>query len=164
MEATRDHELSAAYVLDALEPGEQRAFETHLGSCTVCAEELPSLRAAAAALAYAVESHAAPAALRTDLLGNLTEHRLAPVVPLWRRAALPFVSALAAGAAAAGIAVGLWPSGPSRERAVVVPIEGRAGCAGRGRTPRGRSGRRARRARSRPTVRRAPGVLRLRSA
>jgi anti-sigma-K factor RskA len=122
-----DHELAAAYALDALEAYERRAFETHLGSCTVCAEELPSLRAAAAALAYGVEAQAVPAALRAGLLGSLPERRLAPVVPLWRRAALPVASALAAGAAAAGIAVWALPSRPSLGRPVVVPIEGRPG-------------------------------------
>jgi anti-sigma-K factor RskA len=127
VEATGDHELAAGYALDALEHGERRAFEAHLGSCTVCAEELPSLRAAAASLAYGVAAESAPAALRAELLGTLSEHQASPVVPLWRRAALPVASALAVGAAAAGIAVWAWPSQRSYERPVVVPIEGRPG-------------------------------------
>lgn len=122
-----DHELAAAYALDALEAYERGAFEKHLGSCTVCAEELPSLRTAAAALAFGVEPQTVPAPLRADLLASLPEQTLAPVVPLWRRAALPVASALAAGAAAAGIAVWAWPSQPSFGRPVVVPIEGRPG-------------------------------------
>jgi anti-sigma factor RsiW len=123
---TGDHEQAAAYALDALEHGEFRAFETHLGSCTVCAEELPSLHGTAAALAYAVDAPV-PAPLGASLLAGLPEQTLAPVVPLWRRAALPLAAALAAGAAAAGIAVWAWPSQPAYERPVVVPIEGRTG-------------------------------------
>ena len=125
------HELAAGYVLDALEGDERREFESHLAGCTVCAEELPSLRAAAATLAYAVDtSPAPPASLRAEILERAVPERRtpAPVVPLRRRLAVPVFSAAAAAAGAAGIVLGLWASsssGPSRP--VVVPIEGRQG-------------------------------------
>jgi anti-sigma-K factor RskA len=120
-----DHELSAAYALDALERRERSAFEAHLGICTVCAEELPSLRAAAAALAYCAQAPTVPTSVRTGLLGNLPELRSAPVVALWRRVALPVASALAVGAAAAGVALAIRP--PGHERPVVVSVENRPG-------------------------------------
>ena len=47
------HELTAGYVLDALDDAERQTAEEHLGRCTICKEELESLRWAAAALAYA---------------------------------------------------------------------------------------------------------------
>jgi anti-sigma-K factor RskA len=131
MEAHDIHELAAGYVLDALDSGERREFESHLTGCTICAEELPSLRAAAGALAYAVDTSPAPSSgLRAEILERAVPERHTPatVVPLRRRAALPIVSAVTAAAVAAGIVVGLWASssaGPSRP--LVVPIEGRQG-------------------------------------
>lgn len=51
----REHADSiGAYVLDALEPEERRAFEAHLRACPICRAEVDSLRAAAADLALAI--------------------------------------------------------------------------------------------------------------
>src|SRR5207247_2444889 len=125
------HELTAGYVLDSLDGDERRDFELHLAGCTICAEELPSLQAAAGALAFAVDTSAEPSSgVRAAILERTEPERdtEGPVVPLRRRAALPIVSAVAAAAVAAGIVVGLWASsssGPSRP--LVVPIEGRQG-------------------------------------
>jgi anti-sigma-K factor RskA len=124
------HELAAGYVLDALDGDERRDFELHLAGCTICAEELPSLQAAAGALAYAVDTSSEPSSgLRAAILERTEpERETETVVPLRRRVALPIVSAVAAAAVAAGIVFGLWASsssGPSRP--LVVPIEGRQG-------------------------------------
>jgi len=40
------HDLAAAYVLDALGVDERIAFEEHLAECTICPEEVESLRKA----------------------------------------------------------------------------------------------------------------------
>src|SRR5207237_3941998 len=102
------HEQAAAYVLNALDDEERRVFEAHLGRCTVCDEELGSLRSAAAALAYAVEGPAPPVALRERLLERARAERAdANVLPLRRRVSLP-VAALAAAAACAALGLGLW--------------------------------------------------------
>jgi anti-sigma factor RsiW len=101
------HELAAAYVLHALEDDEQRAFEEHLGRCTVCKEELASLSRAAAALAYAAEGPAPPDALRVRLLEDV-RHEGAVVVPLRRRWVLPAAASLAAVAACAAIGLAVW--------------------------------------------------------
>ncbi|PWU25210.1 MAG: hypothetical protein C5B48_02445 [Candidatus Rokuibacteriota bacterium] len=123
------HEHAAAYALDALENGERRHFEAHLHSCTLCAEELPSLQAAAAALALAIEGSAVPRAVRIGLMQNVsTSNPSPPAVPRWRRAALPASCALAAGAAVAGLALGLRPApSPDPTRAFVLPLRERPG-------------------------------------
>ncbi|PWU23719.1 MAG: hypothetical protein C5B48_08060 [Candidatus Rokuibacteriota bacterium] len=129
MSAAGEHELAAAYALHALDEREERAFEAHLRDCIVCAEELPSLRQAAAALAYAIEAPVAPRAVRVDVMKSvLPVGPAASVVPLWRRVAMPAVCALAAGAAAAAVTLGLWATkSPNPARALVVPVHGRAG-------------------------------------
>src|SRR4051812_15119860 len=40
------HDLAAAYVLDALDADERIAFEEHLAECTICQEEVTALRKA----------------------------------------------------------------------------------------------------------------------
>ena len=49
---------AASYALDALDPGERAAFETHLATCAECQAEVSAYREVAGALA-----HAAPQAL-----------------------------------------------------------------------------------------------------
>src|SRR5690242_20091134 len=86
MERDDVHELAAAYVLDALGDEERRIFEAHLARCTVCEEELESLRQAAALLAYAAFGPAPQPALRERLLDRArADRRLARVIPLGRR-------------------------------------------------------------------------------
>jgi len=36
------HELTAAYALDAFDPGERSAYEAHLAGCERCRKELAS--------------------------------------------------------------------------------------------------------------------------
>jgi anti-sigma-K factor RskA len=107
------HELAAGYVLNALDDEERRVFEAHLARCTVCEEELASLRQAAAALAYAVAGPTPAPALRTRLLTETSGagDRAATVVPLRRRLrryAFPAVAGFAAASAVAAVALGLW--------------------------------------------------------
>jgi anti-sigma-K factor RskA len=103
------HDLAAAYALDSLDDTERRDFEQHLEDCTVCAQEIDSLRYAAGALAYAVESPAPPPELRARLLERVQAERPPNVVPMRRRRLLlPAVATVAAVAACAAIAFGVW--------------------------------------------------------
>ena len=130
------HEHAAAYVLDALDEDDERGFEEHVGRCTVCAEELDSLRSAAAALAFAAEAPPPPAELRARLLARAHSEAPANVVSLRRRVAVP---ALAAIAAAAAIALAVWAAGLSssldrersarRDEARVISVLTSAGAA-----------------------------------
>jgi anti-sigma-K factor RskA len=104
------HELAAGYVLDALEPAARATFAHHLASCTICKEELESLRQAAAALAYSAEAPAPPLELRARVLARLRAEGAGKVVPLWRTYALPASAGLAAAAACAAIGLGVWTS------------------------------------------------------
>ncbi len=51
MDTVEEHELVAAYALNALDADERAEFERHLRSCDARRDELASLSAAAAALA-----------------------------------------------------------------------------------------------------------------
>jgi anti-sigma-K factor RskA len=108
------HELAAAYVLNALDDEERRVFEAHLGRCTVCEEELASLRQAAAALAYAAAGPPPAPDLRARVLAEAGGAReRASVVPLRRRLrpyVFPALGGLAVAAAAAAVVLALWAS------------------------------------------------------
>ncbi|MEU5251857.1 anti-sigma factor [Streptomyces longwoodensis] len=65
------HEALAAYVLHALPPAEEAAFETHLAGCATCRAELPALREVVAELATAV-STPVPEHLRAATLEAIT--------------------------------------------------------------------------------------------
>jgi anti-sigma-K factor RskA len=106
------HDLAAAYALDALDENERQEFEQHLEGCSTCAEELDSLRETASALAFAVEGPAPPASLRESLLARARAERPPEVASIRgrRRYALPVVATIAAVAACAAIALGVWAS------------------------------------------------------
>ncbi len=104
------HEQAAAYVLHALDDDELRAFEEHLVGCTVCQEELESLRSAAAAIAYDTDLRAPPAQLRARILDEARAESSSNVIPLRRRFLAPGAAVLAAAAACAAIALGVWAS------------------------------------------------------
>jgi anti-sigma-K factor RskA len=106
MEADALHDLTAAYALDALEPGEARAYEAHLARCESCRADLASLSDAAGALAYATEAPAPPPELRARILQQAAQER-ENVIPLRPRWAVP-VTAVAAVAACAAIGFALW--------------------------------------------------------
>jgi anti-sigma-K factor RskA len=61
-------ELAGLYVLGGLAATERRAFEEHMATCEVCAEEVRALGAVAQALPYAVTQVDPPAALRARVL------------------------------------------------------------------------------------------------
>lgn len=78
---TDPHELAAAYVLDALDPGERRAFEAHLADSEASRAEVHDLREVAAALATTVEADPPPA-LRDRVLAQLADTpQLPPLAP-----------------------------------------------------------------------------------
>ena len=109
------HELIAPYALDALDATEREEFEAHLRTCERCRAELPTLREAAAAMAFAAEAPAPPERLRGRILDAARAER-SNVVPLrpWRTVA--YVAAgVAAVAAAIAIGLGLWGASLSSE-------------------------------------------------
>ena len=105
------HELTAAYALDALEPGDREAYEAHLRSCEPCQEELASFAGVTEALAVAASGPAPSPDLRDRVLAQV---RAEPQVvvpfesPRSRRLALPAVATLAAIAALVAVAIGIW--------------------------------------------------------
>jgi anti-sigma-K factor RskA len=109
MEPDGIHELTAAYALNALDPGDEREYEEHLRHCSRCREELTSLHEATAALAYAVDTPEPPARLRERILAESRAER-SNVVPLRRRLVLPSLAAAAAAAAGVAIGLGVWGS------------------------------------------------------
>ncbi|HEU5056063.1 MAG TPA: zf-HC2 domain-containing protein, partial [Kofleriaceae bacterium] len=60
-----------AYLLGALEPGEEREFEQHLETCEACREEVVRLEVARDALPRAVEQVAPPEGLKTSLMATV---------------------------------------------------------------------------------------------
>src|SRR5690348_8066463 len=98
------HELSAAYALDALEGEELRAFEAHLATCDSCREDVASLRATAAELAYDAPPRAAPELLERRILNAARAERPARGERRW---AFP-AAGVAVAAAAAAIALAIW--------------------------------------------------------
>ena len=125
------HELSAAYALDALDPGERAAFEEHLAGCEQCRDDVAELSGAAAAMAFGVEPVAPPPMLRERILAAAHDER-PNVVPLQPRWARP-VAAIAAVAACVAVGLGIWNislhdqlSG-SRQALSNVPLSGASG-------------------------------------
>lgn len=100
------HDLTAAYALHALDAEEREAYEEHLAQCARCRDELAQLQESAAALAWAVEAPAPPAALRARILAEATAGR-ENVVPLPLRARRAWQAA-AAVAACAAVGLGIW--------------------------------------------------------
>jgi anti-sigma factor RsiW len=106
MEPLTMHDLTAAYVLDALDPKEAREYEEHLATCERCRAELAQLGGAASALAFAVESPAPSDELRSQILARARAERpnVVPLRPRWVGA----TRAVAAVAVAAALALGIW--------------------------------------------------------
>jgi len=106
------HDLTAAYVLDALDAEEAREYERHLAECDRCQDELAELSQGAAALAYAAEAPAPPPALRESILDAARRERsnVVPLRPRWTRTA----QAATAIAAVAAVALGIWAASLSR--------------------------------------------------
>jgi anti-sigma factor RsiW len=62
-----------AYLLGALEPGEQAEFERHLAGCPECRSEVEQLRMAADSLPRSVEPFDAPPSLKRSLMEAVRE-------------------------------------------------------------------------------------------
>ena len=114
MEQELIHDQVAAYAMDALDESERREFEEHRARCEQCSNELEGLQDAAAALAYVHEGPAPPPALRERLLEQVHEETTraheAPAAPRRHRLFAPVLAALAVGAVAAAVVLGLWAS------------------------------------------------------
>jgi hypothetical protein len=91
-------EHRAAYVIRALEPDEERAFQNHLPGCVACRDEVAALERELAWLPMAVR----PAPPRPGLIRALVEGALGPV-----RRERSWLTA-AAVAASVALAVGAW--------------------------------------------------------
>jgi anti-sigma-K factor RskA len=100
------HHLAAAYALDALDPDERQAFESHYPTCELCARDVLEFRETAAVLAGGVAT-APPPELRSRVMDQIGRTRqLSPlpsatVVDLAsrRRRIRPFLLGAAAAAA-----------------------------------------------------------------
>jgi anti-sigma-K factor RskA len=131
MERQGIHELSAAYALDALDGEDRRRFEDHLAQCGGCRDDVASFQAAAAALAYDVDVPAPPNALRDRILQRARSERPSNVLQFRpRRWTLPVATGVAAVAACAALAFGLWAVSLNNElgdRAEAVALTGADG-------------------------------------
>jgi anti-sigma-K factor RskA len=107
MEHTEIHELSAAYALDALEPEQRAEFEDHLLRCAECRETVSLFQETAAALAFGVEASPPSAALGRRIIEQARRER-SNVVPMRPRWVFPATATVAAVAACAAIALGVW--------------------------------------------------------
>jgi anti-sigma-K factor RskA len=100
------HQSAAAYALDGLTPEEERAFEAHLAGCPRCQKDVASFSEAAAGLAYAAPAAEPPSELKERILAATRDDH-AEVITLRPRWAYPAL-AVAAVAACAAIALGIW--------------------------------------------------------
>lgn len=75
MTGPNDHErweeLAVGYALDALEPADEDAFQTHLPSCPVCAATVADTQQLMTELAYAAEPVAPPPELRDRIRADV---------------------------------------------------------------------------------------------
>ena len=105
------HDLTAGYALDALDPEDRRAYEEHLESCERCREELSSFWQTTEALAVAAAGPAPSEALRGRILASARAERQNVIpFPSRGRRLVPALGTVAAVAAAAAVAVGVWAS------------------------------------------------------
>jgi anti-sigma-K factor RskA len=109
MERQGIHELSAAYALDALDSEDERAFEEHLARCEECREHVAAFQETTAAMAYDAPAPAPPTSLRERIVVQARSERPNVVpLPARRRWAFPTTAGIAAAAACAAIALGIW--------------------------------------------------------
>jgi len=74
------HHLAAAYALDALDPDERQAFESHYPSCEICTREVLEFRETAAALAGGVAT-SPPPELRAGVMEQIGRTRQLSPLP-----------------------------------------------------------------------------------
>ncbi|MFE7515294.1 anti-sigma factor domain-containing protein [Streptomyces sp. NPDC057540] len=126
--AENPHDAVGAYVLHALPPDEEAAFEEHLAGCAPCRREVDELRRTTARLAGAVRV-AAPPELRRRTLDRIRttrqEHTLRPSPRRRRVRNMALAASLAAAVALGGVA--LWQHSEAEDaRARAVQAEERA--------------------------------------
>jgi anti-sigma-K factor RskA len=129
MERTGIHELSAAYALDALDPGERAEFEAHLTHCSECRDAVAAFQETAASLAYDAAMPAPPPALRERILSQARRER-PNVIPLRPRWAFSAAASIAAVAACAAIGLGIWAAtlhSQLSERPEAIALQGARG-------------------------------------
>jgi anti-sigma-K factor RskA len=137
------HQLSAAYALDALDPGDRRAFEEHLADCDDCRAELASLGETVGALALAADGPAPPADLR-DRIVSAARAEPPKVIALGPRRSRVYALTAVAAAAVVGLAIGLALAlsggGPSNQLALKLQPSGSSQLTARGfdRAPSGK--------------------------
>jgi anti-sigma factor RsiW len=108
-----DHELTAAYALDALDGDDRERYETHLATCDRCRAELQGFWRVSGALAHAAGGPAPPPELRERILSAARAER--PNVVPFRPRRSGALATVAAAAAVALLAVGAWGVSVSRE-------------------------------------------------
>lgn len=62
----------ASYAIDALDPADRQAFETHLSTCAQCQAELAEMRRVVAGIGMATEPVAPPAMLKARTIAHAT--------------------------------------------------------------------------------------------
>ena len=128
-EHDRYQEDVGAYLLGALEPAEQAAFEGHLAGCPECRAEVEQLRAAADALPRSVEPFAPPPSLKRSLMAAVNEdarpHREPLLARLFSGIRPQFVLAGAAVLLIVAVLVGteLGGSGDNGQRVVTAVVD-----------------------------------------
>ncbi len=108
-----------AYLLDALDGRERRAFERHLRSCDECREELERLRPAADVLPGSVEQLEPPPALKARLMAEVEPRRARPR-PRLRLRLRPVLVAAAVGLL---IGIGVSQLGDDDTRTVAATVD-----------------------------------------
>lgn len=111
----RIHDLTAAYALDALDAEERASYEAHLATCSACQDELASFWDVTDGLARGTVGPVPAEALRERILVRARAER-PNVVPLRPRPWLaPVLGGVAAAAAVAALALGVWAASLSGE-------------------------------------------------
>ena len=131
-EHDRFQEDVGAYLLGALEPDEQAAFERHIAGCPECRAEIEELRAAADALPRSVEPFPAPPSLKRSLMAAVKQDAQTVRKPLLARLGLEnlfrpqFALAGAAVVIALAVVVGTQLGGGDNGRRTVTAMVDRA--------------------------------------
>jgi anti-sigma factor RsiW len=94
------HDLSGAYVVDAVDDAERALFEAHLADCPACQSEVASLRAAAGHLSLGTVT-TPPPSLRESVLRDISAVRPLPPLVTSREEPAPEPVAASASASAA---------------------------------------------------------------
>jgi anti-sigma-K factor RskA len=105
-----------AYLLDALDGRERRAFERHLRSCDECRREVERLRPAADVLPGSIEQVEPPARLKAAVMAEIEPSRARRRRPLLRPVLV---------AAAVGLLIGIGVSqlGGDEPRTIAVTVD-----------------------------------------